>query len=215
MQPVVGVAGAGGAGKTTLVRGLVAALGDACAIHMDSYQRITRRPVREIVAWLERGGDFDEFDIPLLGEHLQRLRRGEPVLDPLTMEEIPGRGIVVFETHFGRRHRDTGRHIDLLLWLDAPLDVALARNVRGLLEPLLAPQVEPGRAEVERMHGYVTSYLTDVRRLVLAQRDTVAADADVVLDASLAPAQVVERALAAIRARWHDPGMPGEAGGRG
>jgi hypothetical protein len=93
--------------------------------------------------------------------------------------------------------------------------VALARNVRGLLEPLLAPQVEPGRADVERMHGYVTSYLAEVRRLVLAQRDTVAADADVVLDASLAPAQVVERALAAIRARWHDPGMPGEAGGRG
>ena len=201
MHRVVGVAGAAGAGKTTLVRGLVRALGDAVAIHMDSYQRITRQPVRHIVQWLERGADFDEFSIPLLGEHLQRLKRGEAVQDPVTMREIPARRHIVFETHFGRRHRDTGRHIDLLVWIATPLDVALARNLSDLMRPLLEPGAQPLREDLARLRDYLTTYLAYVRALLLAQDKTVGADADLVVDGSRDPVDLVEEVRGAILAR--------------
>lgn len=202
MACVIGVAGAAGAGKTSLARGLVGALADAVAIHMDDYQRITRQPTRKIMQWMERGADFDEFSIPLLGDHLDKLKRGESVIDPVTMREIPSRRYVVFETHFGRRHRATGRHIDLLVWIDTPLDVALARNLKDLVRPLLTqPNPEPGRELLVRLHDYLESYLGDVRRLVLLQKETVGADADVTVDGSEDLSRVVDRTCHEILAR--------------
>jgi uridine kinase len=202
MGHVVAVAGPAGGGKSSLVRGLVETLGDAAAIYMDDYQRITREPVRKIVQWMRRGADFDEFSIPLLGDHLERLKRGEAVIDPVTMREIPARRYIVFETHFGRAHRATGRHIDLLVWIDTPLDVALARNLRDLIRPLLRENgPEPDRDRMARLHDYVENYLADVRSLLLMQRDKVGASADVTVDGSGKPERIVEEVRREIVAR--------------
>jgi len=199
MAYVVAVAGIAGAGKSTLVRELVAALGDAVAVHIDDYQRVTRRPVREIVQWMRRGGSFDEFSIPLLEEHLERLKRGERVLDPVTLRQILPRRYVIFETHFGRAHQATGRHIDLLVWIDTPLDVALARNLRDLVRPLLQdPGVDLTRDRVARLSDYVENYLADVRALVLMQQQEVAGAADVTVDGSGESAGIVEQVRRAI-----------------
>jgi uridine kinase len=173
MRYVIAVAGPAGGGKSSLVGALLGTLRDATAIHVDSYQRITDRPVREIARWMERGADFDEFSIPLLSDHLAALKRGQPVVDPQTGREIAPAKYILFETHFGRAHRDTGKHVDLLLWIDTPLDVALARNVIDLIA---------ARESFAGLQRYLGSYLEDVRRLRLMQRERICADAEVVLD---------------------------------
>lgn len=192
MRYVIAVAGPAGGGKSSLVGALVATMQDATAIHVDSYQRITNRPIREIVQWMERGADFDEFSIPLLGEHLEKLKRGMPVVDPENQREIAPAKYILFETHFGRAHRDTGRHVDLLLWIDTPLDIALARNVMDLVA---------SRESAEGIQRYLGRYLEDVRRLRLMQRDRICADADVILDGGVGFDAVLERARREIRAR--------------
>lgn len=185
MGYVVGVAGPAGGGKTSLTQGLVREMGNAAAIHVDNYQQITREPIRKIVQWMERGADFDEFSIPLLPDHLEKLRRGEPVADPVTLLEIPPRKYIIFETHFGRAHRATGRHIDLLIWIDTPLDVALARNLKDFIAPLLQERgTEPHRDRIAWIHDYLENYLADVRRLMLMQKEKVSVDADVIVDGS-------------------------------
>jgi len=199
---VVGIAGPAGGGKTSLVRGLVRAMEDAAAIHIDSYQRITREPIRKIVQWMERGADFGEFAIPLLPEHLEALRLGQPVVDPVSMVEIPARKYIIFETHFGRAHQATGRHIDLLVWLDTPLDIALARNLKDFISPLLrARGTEPGRDKLAWLNDYLDNYLADVRRLVLMQKSRVGADADLVVDGSGDLALIVAKVRSEILTR--------------
>ena len=186
MSCVVGIAGAAGAGKSTLVREMLRILPDASAIHVDDYQRITLEPVDRLSHWLENGADFDALDIPVLGDHLARLKRGESVTEPVRLHRIEARKYILFETHFGRAHRDTGAHIDLLVWLDTPLDVALARNIRGLLAPLLpGGGVVPTAERIAALSRYLEKYIAAVRPLLEAQISRVGADADVRLDGAL------------------------------
>ena len=183
MHYVIGVAGHAGAGKTSLVRALLHIMPDAAAIHIDNYQQITKRPLRELVRWMNAGGDYDRFPIPHLDDHLASLKRGVPVIDPATGQEIAPHKYLLFETHFGRAHRATGRHIDLLLWVETPLDVALARNVRDFLSSMLHERDAAACADrAAWIYNYLGSYLDDTRRLVTHQKDTVAAEADLVLD---------------------------------
>jgi uridine kinase len=199
---VVGVAGAAGAGKTSLVQALVREMADAAAIHVDSYQRITREPIRKIVRWMERGADFDEFQIPLLRDHLEELKHGRRVVDPVSNLEIQPRKYILFETHFGRAHRATGSPIDLLLWIDTPNDIALARNVMDFIRPLLQQgRAEPPGDRIAWIYNYLETYVADVRKLVLLQEQKVRAGADVILDGSRDRASILRAARAEILKR--------------
>jgi len=182
---VVAVAGPAGSGKTSMVRGLVAHLGDAVAIYMDSYERMTREPIGNVMQWAKRGADVDELSVPLLAEHLRRLKRGESVLEPAGHARIAPRKYIVFETQFGRTQKATGEQIDLLIWIDTPLEIALARKLKEFTaEALREGQTHAGRERIAWLDGYLANYLALVRGLMLLQRDRVRPQADVVVDGS-------------------------------
>lgn len=185
MSYVVAVAGPPGGGKSTLVQALVARLGDACALHMDDYERMTRRPVAEVSSWAARGADFDELEVPLLAEHLRRLKGGEPVTTPAGGRRIAPRKYIVFETQFGRAHRPTGALIDLLVWIDVSPEVALARKLRTLIADALGEE-RPGvaRERLAALDDYLASYLALVRGLLQMQLDRVRPQADVIVDSN-------------------------------
>jgi len=178
---VIAIAGPPGAGKSTLAAALVRELGDASLLAMDRYQQMTEAPIDEVARWAERGADYDELPVPRLAEHLAALRRGEAVTDPVSgVTNLPGRCYIIFETHFGRAHRATGPLIDLLLWLDTPPDVALARNLRTFIGPMLQL---PVRAEALAdglgwIDDYLASYLRVVAGLVRLQAERVRPGAD-------------------------------------
>ena len=186
MPYVVGVAGAAGSGKSRLVREMLQVLPGSTAIFIDDYQRITREPVQNLAVWMEEGADFDQLKIPVLGEHLARLKQGKSVTEPVRLSAIEARKYILFETHFGRAHEDTGKHIDLLVWLDTPADVALARNIRGLLAPMLpGGGVAPSAERLAALSGYLGKYVDKIRSLQAVQVEHVSTDADVHLDGSL------------------------------
>lgn len=176
MAFVVGVAGAPGSGKSTLVAALARALPGANTLHMDSYENMTRLPIAEVARWFRGGADIDAFAFPALEDELAR-------------REAAAGGPVLFETQFGRAHRATGRHIDYLIWLEAPLDVALARSLQALLAR---------GARQDWLQGYLDNYLGAVRELLEMQKARVAPGADLVLDARASAATLADEARAAI-----------------
>jgi len=196
MPTIVGIAGVAGAGKSSVVRELVRAMPDSDAIHIDDYQRITREPLGRLRGWVDAGADFDEFEIPVLGDHLDRLKRGEPITDPIRLRTVEPREFVFFETHFGRAHQDTGRYIDLLVWLDVDLDIALARNVSSLIRPMLpGGGVRPDSDRLLALNAYLERYVASVRPLLDLQLARVRAGADLCVPGDGTP-EAIARVIA-------------------
>lgn len=199
---VIAIAGAPGSGKSTVARALARALDDAAVIHMDNYERMTRQSMEEIAAWSARGGDVNELPVPLLAEHLAALKSGEAVTEPATGNRIRAARFVVFETQFGRAHRATGQHIDLLAWLDAPREIALARTLRQLAADARASHPAELAGRVAWIEDYLSNYLGQVRALLVRQREQVMPGADVVLDGALPVGTVVEQLRTEVRRRF-------------
>jgi uridine kinase len=194
---VIGVSGPVGAGKSTLARDLAAGLG-ASLIQFDDYETHTLRPIGEIRAWLDGGADLDEIRIPRLAEDLRALKSGIPVAHPATGRRIEPGEYLLFETQFGRQHAATGRFIDFLVWIETPLDIALARKIRQFADDAK----ENGGALAPWLHEYLGNYISVVGDLLRIQGRTVPADADLVVDGALSPSEVLSRAEREIRAHF-------------
>jgi uridine kinase len=203
MSSIIGISGAVGAGKTSLAAELAARLGDAAVLSCDSYERISEQPPERIIAWMERGADYDELLIPQVADDLAALKRGEAVVEPLRQTTIKPAKHILFETNFGRAHRPLGQHIDLLIWIDTPLEIALARKIQEYVGVFLAKH-KPERYgdDLAWLHEWLTNYLRFTRRLLRMQRERVRPGADVVLDGEQDQAGLIEQALREIERRF-------------
>ncbi len=202
MGRVIAVAGAVGAGKSTLIAALGRVLADTTAIQFDHYERMTRQPIEEVRRWMDEGADIDRLPVPGLGDALAALKQGHAVLDPATNAQIPPAQHILFETQFGRAHSQTGRHVDFLAWIDTPLDIALARKVRQFARELDTGDPAETAAFGDWLSAYLDNYLGVVGNLLRFQREKVAAQADVSVDGLLPPEEQAREIGRAVAARF-------------
>jgi uridine kinase len=200
MSYVIAVAAPPGGGKTALVRALSAKLGDATTIHFDAYEMATSRPVIDILRDIRDGGGYDDFASPQLAVDLAALKNGEAIMTPDEGRVEPAK-YILFEMPMGREHGPTAQLIDLVLWIDVPLDLALARKLREYVT-LASDDTGPARAGdfVVWLGGYLENYLSGIRDTLEIQRDRVGGGADMTLDGCLNPERMAEQAAAEILA---------------
>jgi uridine kinase len=188
---VVAFAGIPGAGKSTLTRLLHTTFPRSRVVYYDQFETITRMGHEQVRAWFSRGGDPNEFELAELIAELTRQTQRPP--------ERAGRPLVIFETPFGRMHRTTGAFIDFLIWIDTPLDVALARATLAFLHT--AKREKTGNlalAFIQWQEQYMLNYPI-VRPMYVKQRDTILRAADLVIDGNSLPpdsATAIVKALA-------------------
>lgn len=198
MSYVIAIAAPIGGGKTSFVEALAGALEDTATMHFDRYEIETKQPVSRLVRWMKRGADFSAFEAPNLAQDLKNLRDGRPVVDPLTRTEVPPAEIILFEMPLGREHAETAPYIDFVIWIDVPLDIALARKIREYIAWFREEKNPDGWMWLD---NFVANYLQVFREVLLLQGQRVSSRADLVLDGREAPETLLHQALEAIR-KW-------------
>ena len=149
---IIGIAGGTGSGKTTVVRKLIERLpkGEVVVIPQDSYYNDSSH-----VPFEERQNiNFDHpdaFEWPLLAKHIELLKNGEsieqPIYDYITSSRqketihVEPREIIIVEGIMALRDSSLREQMDLKIFVDADADDRLIRVAQRDI-------VEIGRAHV-------------------------------------------------------------------
>lgn len=197
---VIAVTGASGAGKTTLVGGLVQELGDATALYFDDYHpgRVDSSSYpKDLAQWLADGADPADWDTPQMVADLQALMRGETIAHPYNQTSIPSATFIVLEEPFGRTRATLKDLIDHVIAIDIPLEVALARR---LLRTANNPHFKEHPEEFgPSIVDYLNLYLEVARPLYIAVNQYVYQDYDLMLDGLKPLAELVDEAARQVR----------------
>ncbi len=123
---VIGISAVSGGGKTALTRRLAELLQDSVSLYFDDYDGSSVIP--DFKSWFENGADYEAFRTPVFTDHIRSLKAGKGVVSPGGLKITPAKYILV-DAPLGRAHSDSGRYIDFMVYIDTPLDVAMARRL--------------------------------------------------------------------------------------
>ena len=138
---IIGIAGGTGSGKTTVVRKLVERLphGEVVVIPQDSYYKDSS----DVPAEERQNINFDHpdaFEWPLLAKHIEQLKQGhaveQPIYDYITSSRqketihVEPREIIIVEGIMALRDYHLRQQMDLKIFVDADADDRLIRVVQ-------------------------------------------------------------------------------------
>lgn len=160
MKPfVISIAAVSGGGKTTIVKQLNEKLHNSKALFFDTYDL---EGPENIISWVDNGANYDEWNLsPFLEE-----------LEILLSERLD---FIILDYPFAYKHSLISRFIDLSVFIDTPLDVALVRRL------------------TRDFHGNTTqniisdmdNYVSGGRRGYLEMLKTIKPDSDIIVDGTL------------------------------
>ena len=136
---MIGIAGASGAGKTTLARKLKNALGEKVTLlSQDSYYKDLSHLTREERARFNFD-DPDSLDFELIEAHLKELKKGNSIDIPLYnfvtstresgTERIESKPTIILEGCLIFAVPEVRRLCDMKLFVDADMDICLCRRI--------------------------------------------------------------------------------------
>jgi uridine kinase len=161
---VIAIAGVSGGGKTTIATYLKGKLPNSKTIYFDDYD--FDGPA-DIIEWIEKGGDPDEWDLsPLISD-----------LGKLNSETLD---FIIVDFPFAYLHRQISNLIDFAVFIDTPLDVAMARRI--------SRDFANGSAEDILLD--LDNYLSGGRKGYLAMLNTTKPNSDLIVDGTLPVSEI-------------------------
>ena len=157
-----------GGGKTTVARVLAEKMPNAKALYFDDRDYDSDSGIVDLRQWYDDGADVNRFDLRLFASDIEQC-----------IEE--GCAYVFLDYPFGYRHELISQYLDLSIFIDTPLDIALARR---LLRDYKGKTAKEILSDTE-------FYLQKERAVYLHGEKMVRNDADVIIDGSLALEEIV------------------------
>ena len=205
---IVGISSVSGGGKTAVTRRLVEVIGDAVALHFDDYDDTNLHP-DDLRRWFADGADYNAYQTPVFSRHLQALMSGQSIRYPVEGIIVGPSRYVVADAPLGRAHSDSGQFIDLMIFIDTPLDIAMARRIIRDIE-----QEAPSTADdtLKLVKGELSGYEGGARPIYENFQERVRAGSDLIVDGTLSIDLIVERIRSKMRSLWGVGRSPGGIG---
>lgn len=150
-----------GGGKTTIVKELQRQLRNSKALFFDDRNYDSDSGIEDICKWIEDGADVNKFNLDLLAEDIEKLIKEN--LD-----------YVIMDYPFGYKHNAISKYIDYSIFIDTPLDIALARRIIR----------DYSNKTVQNVFDDMKKYLSQGRNAYLYGLDETKDKADFVIDGS-------------------------------
>ncbi|WP_047985039.1 nucleoside/nucleotide kinase family protein [Ornithinibacillus californiensis] len=173
-QPyIISISAVSGGGKTTIAKQLNKKLGKSKVLNFDDYDF---QGPDDIVDWVERGADYDEWDLTPFTNDIEMLCEG-PVK------------YIILDYPFSRKHTQVGRLINLSIFIDTPLDVALARRINRDFEQRTSEEILQG----------TQYYISHGRKGYLEMLSSIKPNSDVIFDGSQPVQDIVDGIINVIK----------------
>lgn len=165
-QPfVIAISGVSGGGKTTVTKHLIQKLHHSQALYFDDYDF---DGPEDIITWVEKGSDYNLWDLTPLIKDLKVLCN-----EPL--------GYIVLDFPFAYKHFKMSKYIDLAIYIDTPLDIALARR---LTRDFKTAYVIDILSEMEH-------YIFQGRKGYVEMINTIKPNSDIIIDGAQPVSEIV------------------------
>jgi uridine kinase len=159
---IIAISAVSGGGKTTAIQLLNKQLANSTALFFDEYDF---EGPDNYIEWVRRGGNYNEWKLQPLISDLKMILNNKDHLFEYILLDYP----------FAYLNNKMKAYLDLAIFIDTPLDVAMARRI---LRNHINTTTEEIRNDME-------SYLTGAREAYVAMLNTVKPNSDIVIDGLL------------------------------
>lgn len=170
---VIAIASVSGGGKSTIVEKLNKELPNSKALYFDNYDL---EGPEDIIDWLNRGNDYNEWNLtPFVSDFKKLISQS---LD-----------YIVLDFPFSYKHAQMYSFISFSVFVDTPLDIALARRVIRDFQD----------SPTEEIIGAMKHYNLNGRKAYLEMLSTIKPNADFIVDGSQSITVIVSLILEKLR----------------
>jgi uridine kinase len=167
---VLAISAVSGGGKTTMITQLNECLPNSKALYFDDYE-FDECP-DDICEWVERGADSNEWDLSPLINDLQKL-----------LSDTSPYEYILLDYPFAYTHNGMRQYIDYTIFIDTPLDIAMARRViRDFKE-----------SSIDSLINDLSYYLDRSRNAYINMLMTIKPNSDFIMDGSLSTDTIVNQ----------------------
>ena len=170
---IIAISAVSGGGKTTVSNYLNRNWKNTKVLHFDEYDF---KGPDDIVNWIDRGGDPNEWDLTPFIKNLDRL-----ITEPFDF--------IVLDFPFSYMHNQVCDFIDFSVFIDTPLDIALARRVIR----------DHAGSSTENLSHEMDHYISRGRKAYLSMLNTIKPNVDMVIDGEMKASEMAELILEQIK----------------
>ena len=165
-QPfVIAISGVSGGGKTTITKHLNDRLFNSKTLFFDDYDF---DGPNDIIHWVDNGANYDEWNLDPFIKDIKKL-----LSEPLDF--------IVLDYPFAYKHSKTSQLIDLAVYIDTPLDIAMARRLIRDFK----------NSSHERILIEMENYISQGRRGYLEMLKTIKPNSDIIVDGTFSISRIV------------------------